>query len=127
MTDTRDCGFLGAGFWDGLNELLKCHPIVIDRPKGATHPRYPGFYYPLDYGYLDGTSGGDGQGIDVWAGSGSRHCLTGVVCTVDLHKRDAEVKLLLGCSMAEVETVLRVQNSGPQAAILILNPDCNSS
>ena len=52
-------------FWNHLTELVRSHPIVIDRPKGTTHPRYPSFYYPLDYGYLDGTSGGDGQAIDV--------------------------------------------------------------
>jgi inorganic pyrophosphatase len=115
-----------SGFWNDLNVLLKNHKIVIDRSKGTTHSRYPDFRYPLDYGYLDGTSGGDGQGIDVWVGSGSRSCLTGVVCTVDLHKRDAEVKLLLGCTIHEAETVLGVHNSGPQAAILILNPACKS-
>ncbi len=111
-----------SSFWDNLGELLKDHKIVIDRPRGATHPRFPDLRYPLDYGYLDGTLGGDGQGIDVWVGSGSRSCLWGVVCTVDLHKRDAEVKLLLGCTESEANTVLHFHTSGPQGAILIANP-----
>ncbi len=116
-----------SSFWNNLNLLLKNHRVVIDRSKGTTHPRYSDFRYSLDYGYLDGTSGGDGQEIDLWVGSGNCSCLTGVVCTVDLHKRDAEVKLLLGCTAPEAETVLRVHNSGPQAAILIMNPAGKSS
>jgi len=102
--------------------MLRTHTIVIDRPAGSSHPRYPEFRYPLDYGYLDGTSGGDGNEIDVWCGSCDRSVLTGIVCTVDGVKRDAEVKLLAGCTAAEAETVLHAHNSGPQAAILVLNP-----
>jgi inorganic pyrophosphatase len=109
-------------FWNNLSELLLSHQIVIDRPKGSAHPRYPDLKYPLDYGYLEGTTGGDGQGIDVWAGSGDRARLTGVVCTVDLFKHDAEVKLLVGCTPSEAEVILGVHNSGPQAALLIPNP-----
>jgi inorganic pyrophosphatase len=111
-----------SDFWNRLNELLKSHDVVIDRPKGSRHPRYPALWYPLDYGYLDGTSSGDGQEIDVWLGRGDRSCLTGVVCTVDLAKQDTEIKLLAGCTHAEVESVLRLHNSGPQSAILIMSP-----
>lgn len=109
-------------FWKTLDALLQTHAVVIDRPAGSTHPRYPDFYYPLDYGYLEGTAGGDGQGIDVWLGSGDRTRLSGVVCTVDTVKSDAELKLLAGCTAAEMETILRVHNSGPQAALLLPAP-----
>jgi inorganic pyrophosphatase len=106
-------------FWQNLQALLEQHEVVIDRPGGTTHPRYPGFVYPFDYGYLKGTSGGDGQGIDVWMGSGDRRRLTGVICTVDTVKCDAEVKLLAGCTRAEAEEIERVHNSGPQGGLLI--------
>ena len=117
MIDVSD-----EAFWNNLAVLLNDSAIVIDRPKGTTHPRYPALHYPLDYGYLDGSYAGDGQEIDVWAGSGDRSVIAGVVCTIDLHKRDTEVKLLLGCTPSEAETVLAFHNSGPQAAILILKP-----
>lgn len=94
-------------YWQALQDLLANARIVIDRPRGQPHPRYPGLLYPLDYGYLAGTTSGDGDGIDVWVGSGNRATLTGILCTFDIVKRDAEIKLLAGCSPQELETILR--------------------
>ena len=42
-------------FWDAMDRLVSSSTITIDRPKGSGHPRYPGFVYGLDYGYLEGT------------------------------------------------------------------------
>ncbi len=98
-------------FWDTLDNLVESCPIVIDRPKGQPHPRYPDLIYPLDYGYLEGTSGGDGGGIDVWIGSLGGKALMGLLCTFDPGKRDAEVKLLLGCTLEDVRTILNFNNS----------------
>ena len=42
-------------FWRYLEELYSQSKVVIDRPKGSVHPRYPQIVYQLDYGYLDGT------------------------------------------------------------------------
>ena len=56
-------------FWEILDEWVNTYEIVIDRPKGSTHPRYPSFRYRLDYGYLKNTASMDGDGIDVWLGS----------------------------------------------------------
>ena len=84
--------------------------IIIDRPKGSAHPRYTEYIYPLDYGYLDGTSSMDGEGIDVWRGSKSDLTLNAVLCTVDMVKRDSEIKLLLGCTEAEIQTILQFHN-----------------
>ena len=61
--------------------------------------------YPLDYGYLENTSAGDGDGIDVWIGSMDNQILTGILCTFDRLKRDAEIKLLIGCTHEDVETI----------------------
>jgi inorganic pyrophosphatase len=61
--------------------------------------------YPLDYGYLEGTMSGDGQGIDVWLGASGDRGVTGVLSTIDLPKRDIEVKVLLGCSPAEIDAI----------------------
>ena len=38
-------------FWELLQQLVDTSQIVIDRPKGTTHPRYPNSCYPVDYGF----------------------------------------------------------------------------
>jgi inorganic pyrophosphatase len=112
-------------FWVAMDRLLAGSSVTIDRPKGSTHPRFPSFYYPLDYGYLEGTSSIDGGGVDVWLGSLPDKRVTGVVCTVDLLKRDTETKLLIGCTHDEALTVLATHNSGPMSAILMERPTGN--
>lgn len=115
-------------FWTRLDELVRACPVVIDRPVGSTHPRYAGIVYPLDYGYLDRTISGDGHGIDVWVGGGGRgdrlpdKPVTAIITTLDLDKRDAEIKILIGCTPAEAQTLLRFHNEGSQSAILIERP-----
>ena len=108
-------------FWSKLALLVSATSVVVDRPKGSTHPRIPTLVYPLDYGYLSGTRSGDGHGIDVWIGTLKRRVVTGLVCTVDLEKRDTEVKILLGCTRAEQERVLSIHNyeAGHQSAVLV--------
>jgi inorganic pyrophosphatase len=111
-----------SDFWHSLDTLAGACALTIDRPKGSAHPRYPDFIYPLDYGYLDGTRAGDSMGIDVWVGSLLERRLTAIICNVDLEKRDAEIKLLLGCTPAEARQLLAIHNRGTQAAILIERP-----
>jgi inorganic pyrophosphatase len=106
-------------FWTHLETLVKSSEFVIERPRGSTHPRHPTIVYPLDYGYLKGTSGGDGAAIDVWRGSLSAGHLDAVVCTVDLKKRDAEVKLLLGCTPMEKQVICAFHRSAWTAALLV--------
>lgn len=110
-------------FWGHLHHLLKTHRLMLDRPKGSAHPRFPNFIYPVDYGFLEGTSGGDGEGIDVWAGSCDRTKLNALVCTVDLYKCDTEIKLLIGCTEAELQAIVSLHNTGPQAGVLLRNPE----
>jgi inorganic pyrophosphatase len=93
-------------FWKALDELVASSRVVIDRPKGSTHPRFADVIYPLDYGYLDGTSASDGNGIDVWIGTGNPAPVTGAICTVDSQKRDSEIKVLLGCSEVEMKIIV---------------------
>ena len=90
-----------------MAELLITHTIIIDRPKGSSHPRYPHLIYPLDYGYLEGTTSADGDGTDVWLGSliTTDRVLTGILCTFDTLKRDLEIKLLIGCTEEDIQTI----------------------
>ncbi|HEU5316583.1 MAG TPA: inorganic pyrophosphatase, partial [Chloroflexota bacterium] len=85
-------------FWLRADDLVASAEIVIDWPTGRERG---GRAYPLDYGYLEGTSGGDGEGVDVWRGSLPELRVTGAVFTVDVLDRDAEVKLLVGCTPEE--------------------------
>ena len=109
-------------FWEHVRQLVAGSAIHIDRPRGSPHPRYPEIIYPLDYGYLENTTTVDGGGIDVWVGSGPRQEVTGLVCTLDLFKRDAEIKILLGCSPDETRLILDFLNGGPMRAMLIQLP-----
>jgi len=108
-----------ANFWRQLDRLIASCTIRIDRPAGSAHSRYPSFIYPLDYGYLEGTVSADGSGLDVWIGSLPDRAVTAVLCAVDLEKRDAELKILLGCTPEEVRQIAAIHNVGAQAAILI--------
>ncbi len=103
-----------------LDSLVQSAELVIDRPKGSTHPRYPSIVYPLDYGYLKGVASSDGADLDVWRGSLAEGRLDAVVCTVDLVKRDAEVKLLLGCTESEKAAIYDFHNDGEFMAAVLL-------
>ena len=109
-------------FWSSLDRLVANARIVIDRPAGTAHPRYPTFVYPYDYGYLDGTTAVDGGAIDVWVGSLGTDRVTGVVCTIDLYKRDAEVKILIGCTLDEMRSIEAAHNAKSQSGTLLERP-----
>ncbi len=111
-----------ALFWSTLDDLARNHTAIIDRPRGSAHPRQADMIYPLDYGYLAGTTAGDGDGIDVWIGSLAGRAVTGIVCTADVHKRDAEIKLLLGCTADEMAAVGRFLNSHGLGCIVLSRP-----
>ncbi len=46
--------------------LGKTVDILIDRPLGSVHPKYPNLVYPINYGYIPGVFGGDGEELDVY-------------------------------------------------------------
>lgn len=112
-------------FWTRLEALIDAHEIVIDRPRGSRHPRFPEIVYPFNYGYLAGTSSGDGQGIDVCLGATSPQSreLTAVICTVDSQKADVEIKLLIGCTEEEIATIERFFNLGQFMSGIVIKKD----
>jgi len=101
---------MSDGFWQSLDKLVSNSKIIIDRPKGSRHPRYPKLIYPVDYGYLENTSSIDGGGIDVWKGTDGE-TIDAIICTVDLFKKDSEIKILIGCGEEEKRLVLDVHNN----------------
>ena len=96
-------------FWAKIDQIVAESGIVIDRPKGTAHPKWPDFIYEVDYGYLKDTSSMDGGGIDVWVGSGEKK-VDAIICIIDLKKKDSEIKLLIGCTEKEKEIVYRTHN-----------------
>ena len=75
----------------------------------------------MDYGFLEGTKGGDGVGVDVWRGTRSER-VTGAIFTVDTLKSEVEVKLLIGCSPEEAAAAVEIHNKGSQAALMVPRP-----
>lgn len=103
---------ISQSFWLAVDAVVDSSEVVMDRPKGSRHPRFPSIVYPVDYGYLANTRSMDGGGIDVWVGSDPSRAVVAVICTVDLMKRDSEMKILLGCTPEETEKVDLFLNAG---------------
>lgn len=106
-------------YWWGLDELVRMHELIIDRPKGSAHPSFPDAIYPVDYGYLKGTYSSDGDGVDMWRGDLESMRVQAVVVTVDLLKTDVEVKLIVGCGEEDVGAILGFHNKFSQRGILV--------
>ena len=107
-------------FWQAIDQLIATSEIIIDRPKGSKHPDKD-LIYPLNYGYLDKTCSSDGEDIDVWLGDGGGKQCNAIICTVDILKRDSEIKLLLGCTQEEIDQIMVIYNRwDSQKGMLIL-------
>lgn len=105
-------------FWNALDELVKNSEIVIDRPKGTAHPKFPDFIYKVDYGYLKDTTSMDGGGIDVWVGTDEKK-IDAIMVIVDLMKKDSEIKILIGCTEEEKQIIYKTHNEEYMKGILI--------
>lgn len=107
MIDSKD----NTKFWLGLEKLVKDSEIIIDRPRGSTHRKYPNLIYEVDYGYLKGTKSMDNSGIDVWIGSDKEERIDAIICIIDLFKKDSEIKILIGCTENEKEKIYQFHNN----------------
>lgn len=112
-------------FWQALDRLFTSLPLRIDRPKGSSHPTFPEMIYPLDYGYLEGFSAIDGEGVDVWIGSSQPPVLDAFLCVADLPKMETEIKLLYGCTEEEKAKAFQFQNRPPHMLALLVRRDEN--
>lgn len=110
-------------FWAYLETLIASSVIEVDRQRGSEHPVYPGAIYPIDYGFLAGTVSADGGGIDIWIGSTGENRVTGIISTVDLTNKDAEVKILYNCTPEEMHAALAFNSQGDQRGILTQRED----
>ncbi len=110
-------------FWEFLQRLVESSQIVLDRPKGSIHPRYPGQQYPVGYGYLEGTAAIDKGGVDIWVGSLAKKLVVGALCTVDLQKKDTELKIMYDCTDEEVASILKFANHDQMRALYLKRDD----
>ena len=102
---------MNKDFWNAIDTLVSSGKLIIDRPKGSTHPRFSNIKYELDYGYIENTTSMDGSGIDAWRGSMQSTKVNAIICTVDLMKKDSEIKLLIGCTEEEINCVYEFHNN----------------
>jgi inorganic pyrophosphatase len=86
--------------WQQWQRLIDKRGVEIDRRKGTDHPRYPGWAYPLDYGFVPGTVGGDGKEIDVFCGSDESGLTAALVVR---HDGQEEIKLLWNTTPTEIQ------------------------
>ena len=50
-----------------LDELLgETVTVTVDRPLGSRHPKFSDLVYTVNYGYIDGLRGGDGEWQDAY-------------------------------------------------------------
>jgi len=107
-------------FWGHLDRLVAESRVIVDNPRGTHDDGSSSIAYPVDYGYLEGTSSMDGDGIDVFIGSDPGQRVDAIVCTVDLVKRDSEVKVLIGCTGEEKQAILRLFEAYPSMRGLLV-------
>ncbi len=100
----KDCyaSLLQKNFpWDRWERLILAEGVELDRPRSTPHPLYPEIIYPMNYGFICNTISSDGEGVDVFVGSGLDR-LVGLIVTDDFRQGDREIKLLWRCLPSEV-------------------------
>jgi inorganic pyrophosphatase len=77
--------------------LGKSVHVEVDRPLGSVHPSHPEIVYTLNYGFVPGTTSGDGMPVDVYLLGPDipMHQAEGVVIAVVLRDGDIEDKLVV--------------------------------
>ena len=88
--------------------------IVIDRPLGSAHPKYPKTVYKVNYGYVPNTVSGDGEPIDVYLLGVNKPVerYRGRVIGIVHRRRDREDKLVaapvgMELHQAQIEAAVR--------------------
>ena len=71
--------------------------VTIDRPKDSCHPKYPDLVYPINYGYIEGVIGGDGEEQDAYVLGVDEPVqeFTGRVIAIIHRLNDVETKLVV--------------------------------
>ena len=51
---------------NAIDYIGKIVDVIIDRPLGSAHPKYPDHIYLVNYGYVPNTISGDGEELDCY-------------------------------------------------------------
>ncbi|MBR2702002.1 MAG: Inorganic pyrophosphatase [Erysipelotrichaceae bacterium] len=97
-----------AYFWQKLDTLYLSGDLIIDRPKGTSHPSYSNLIYPVDYGHLKDIQ--NSEHIACYRGSEKASAIKAMVVCADILNKDIEVKLLVGCNEKEERDILGFLN-----------------
>ena|SRR5215211_5927313 len=100
--------------------------IAIDRPKASRPPGFGDVIYALAR-CVENRNSRKGDGIDVSPrsfnsvmGLQAIEILTGILCTFDTLKHDAEIKLLIGCTEEDIQVIRDFHKE--MRTFYILNP-----
>jgi len=122
--DANPGGSPGYIDWEQWESLIGMKGITIERRAGAPHPEHPDIVYPIDYGYVYGTTTVDGAEMDVFKGT-ANNGLVAAIFTEDARKGDLEAKLIVDCTPAEIYLVNGFINFAPalmQGRLLMRRP-----
>jgi inorganic pyrophosphatase len=104
--------------------LGKTVRIEMDRPIGTEHPKHPGLFYPINYGYIPGVYGGDGEELDVYLLGVDRPVkeYTARIIGIVHRHNDVEDKLVAAApgthyTKEEMEAAIRFQESYYQSEV----------
>lgn len=107
-------------FWQKLDTLIMSSQLILDKPKGTVHHQYANLIYPVDYGYLQDTFSVDTAPIYAYKGTLPTDEANAIIVSADILKKDCVAKILIGCTDAEIYTILKFINSTEfQKAILV--------
>ena len=78
--------------------LGKIVTVTVDRPLGSFHPEHHDLYYPINYGFIEGTLAADGEEEDAYILGVSEPLtkFTGRVIAVIIRENDIENKWVVG-------------------------------
>lgn len=75
----------------------KAVTVTIDRPLGSVHPKHKDIVYTVNYGFVEGIIGGDGEEQDAYVLGVNKplSSFTGVVIAVVVRHNDVETKWIV--------------------------------
>ncbi len=84
--------------------LGKITGIKVDRPSGSAHPKHADIIYPVNYGYIPGIFGGDGEELDVYLLGIDKPVkeYTGRIIAIIHREDDVEDKLVMAPEGVEI-------------------------
>lgn len=86
--------------------------IEIDRPLGSAHPQHPDLIYSVNYGFIPGVFGGDGEEMDVYLlGVGRPVFKYSAQVIAVVHRLDDEEDKLVGAPVGTHFTKTEIEKS----------------